>query len=138
MGSERKSSTNTDLPGPDAGAMYSYPELFLHTMALSGISVVSHLLIWRDLEYTNLLPSFPVWMEASNLSGASGVCVCKVGTIVGGVTGAALAVDTDPGVEGNGDVSVLPSIESLIGVCGDGNPSSYWRAVKRQKLGDTD
>ena len=53
MGSERKSSTNTDLPGPDSGAMYSFPELSLHTMALPGISFVSHLLVWRDLEYTN-------------------------------------------------------------------------------------
>ena len=77
-------------------------------------------------------------MEASNLSGASGVSFCKVVIIVGGVTGAPLAVDTDPGVEGNGDVSVRPCIESLIGVCGDGNPSSYWRAVKRQKLADID
>ena len=123
--------------------MYSYPELFLHTMALSGISVVSHLLIWRDLEYTNLLPSFPVWMDASNLSGG-GVGVCKdwllsvLCTIIGGVAGAALAVDTDPGVEGNGDVAVLPSIESVIGACGDDNSSSFWRAVMRQKLGDID
>ena len=77
-------------------------------------------------------------MEASNLSGASGVSFCKVVIIVGGVTGAALAVDTDPGVEGNGDVAVLPSIESIIGVCGDDNSSSFWRAFMRQKLADID
>ena len=81
-------------------------------------------------------------MDASNLSGGVGVCkdwlLSVIGTIVGGVTGAALAVDTDPGVEGNGGVAVLPSIESVIGVCGDDNSSSFWRADMRQKLGDID
>ena len=50
MGSENKSSTNIDITGPNdtAGAMYSSPWLFLHIMALSGISSGSHLLVWRD------------------------------------------------------------------------------------------
>ena len=81
-------------------------------------------------------------MDASNLSGG-GVCkdwlLAVLIIILGGVTGAALEVDTDPGVEGaNGDVAVVPRIESVIEVCGDDNSSSFWRAVMRQKLGDID